>query len=61
MVKELREGCCTWSVERKGKVMGSEAGEVARTHHAGHIGHAEQEVDISRFYVAGERLAPIRI
>lgn len=31
--------------------MGGEAAEVARTHHARHIGHAEQEVDISRFYV----------
>lgn len=56
MVKELREVRCTRSVERKEKVMGGEAGEVARTHHAG---NAEQEVDISRFYVAGERLAPI--
>lgn len=61
MVKGLREGCCTWSVERKGKVMGGEARELARTHHAGLVGHAEQEVDISRFCVVGEQLAPICI
>lgn len=28
MVKELREGCYSWGVERKGRVMEGEFGEV---------------------------------